>query len=420
MDGTFACPECGNTLELTGLSAGRQIRCGWCRTWVEVPYLPRTVRPKQARRGLRWKRKSPWVRWAWIGTAFLAVLIVMAGVNRMIRARSRSAHEKVMAELIASADADDRAGQYDQALDAIQRALVEAGRIEPLDTARIEELRQRRDRLARRGAEMRLAALAVLDPHQAVDSARGLLVWVRNDPVLSGLVEAVQEQLDRARSRTVEADLATARQLLASRPAEALALGERIAATAEELPPDLRDRSLAEAEALLSQVIERQGALIEPVRGTFTLGSAPGYASALGPALAEALRAHGYVPRPPKTSWGTLWDKRAPFRATIEINESQPETYQQSQNRMSYIDVNLALNREGSPVWQNRYAAQTRETLPRLRAYQASRVAVSDHRSLEFERLLYEDAHAQIVEKAIPVFRTLPVCSTPSSSPPAS
>ena len=178
MDGSFACPECGNTLELTGLSAGREVCCGWCRTWVEVPYLPRTVRPTRSRRSARWKRERSWVRWAWIGASVLAVLIVATGANRMIR-RGRARREKVIAALIASADAGVLAGQFDRALAAIQGALVEAGQIEPLDTARIEELRRRRDLLARRGAETRLAALADLDPGRAIDEAQALLTRVR-------------------------------------------------------------------------------------------------------------------------------------------------------------------------------------------------------------------------------------------------
>jgi hypothetical protein len=420
MDGSFACPECGNTLELTGLSAGREVCCGWCRTWVEVPYLPRTVRPKRSRRGARWKRERSWVRWAWIGASVLAVLIVATGANRMIRSRSRSAREKVMAALIASADAGVRAGQFDQALASIQGALVEAGRIEPLDTARIEELRRRRDLLARRGAETRLAALADLDPRRAIDEAQVLLTRVRKDPALSGLDGAVQEQLDRARRRSVESDLAGARQALASRPDQALALCERLAETAVELPRDVRDRTLAEAESVVSQVIEQQGAVIEPVRGSFTLGSAPGYTSVFDPAFAEALRERGYVPRPSKTSWGTLWDSLAPFRASIEITESQTDTYQQSRNRISLIEVKLALCRQGTPIWQDLLVGQTREALPRLSAYQASRISVSDSRSLEFERLLYDDAHAQVIEKSPPALRTIPVRTLPASSHPAS
>jgi hypothetical protein len=400
MDGSFACPECGNT--------------------VEVPYLPRAVRPTRSRRGARWKREQPWVRWAWIGASVLAVLIVATGANRMIRARSRSAHERALAALLASADAGVAAGQFDQALAAIQSALVEAERIEPRDTVRIEELRQRRDLLARRGAEARLATLAGLEPCRAIDEAQALLTRVRKDPVLSGLDGAVQEQLERARRRSVESDLAGARQALASRPAQALALCERLAETAVELPRDVRNRSLAEAEAIVSQIIEQQGAVIEPVRGSFTLGSAPGYASVLEPTFAAALRERGYIPRPSKTNWGTLWDVIAPFRAAIEITESQTNTYQESRNRTSLIEVRLALCRDGAPIWQHLLAGQTRDALPSLRAYQASRIAVSDRRSPEFERLLYDDAHAQVIEKVPPALRSIPARTPPASSHPAS
>ena len=40
MDGSFACPECGSTVEVEGLTPGRQVRCEFCQRLLEVPYLP--------------------------------------------------------------------------------------------------------------------------------------------------------------------------------------------------------------------------------------------------------------------------------------------------------------------------------------------------------------------------------------------
>ena len=68
--GSFACPECGNKLALKGTTAGRQVRCGWCETWVEIPFLPRAMVPRWARfsRG----RRPRWVAWTWGGLAIVA------------------------------------------------------------------------------------------------------------------------------------------------------------------------------------------------------------------------------------------------------------------------------------------------------------------------------------------------------------
>ena len=415
MDGGFACPACGNRLELSGSTPGRQIRCGWCQTWVEVPYLPRAV---LAGRGRSRRRKRSWLTWAWVGVGVLTLLVGFAGASRVFRGRSRSAREKAVAERVAAADAATEQGRLDVALKELDRALAEAEQIQPPEPARVEALTRRRGRLARREAEARIAALADIEPGLAVQQAHALLVQARKDPALGGLEEPIRDQLDRSRRRWAELDLAVARQALDRDPARTIALCTRLAGTADELDPAVRKALLDEAETLVAKVIERNGTIIEPVRGVFTIGSPASYTAALGATVVDSLQSRGYVPRPAKPRWGDLWDARSPYHLSIEVIEAQPFNYQQSRNRVSQIEVKFILRRNGAPFWEKHLMGQTRDTLPRLAAYQASRIAVSDRRSLEFERLLYEDAHVQVMEKLAPMLRAMPERSSPAASRP--
>ena len=69
MDGSFACPECGSSVEVTGLAPGRQVRCGFCNRLLEVPFLPRAADAPWKRR--RFARPK-WFIWA---CAALAVAV---------------------------------------------------------------------------------------------------------------------------------------------------------------------------------------------------------------------------------------------------------------------------------------------------------------------------------------------------------
>src|SRR4051812_21995503 len=127
MGGSFACPECGNSLKLKGLTPGRQVRCAWCRTWVEVPFLPRVVpggRSSRVRKG-----KPKWAGWAWAGLGLAAFLLLVAGASRMVRTQSRQVHVEAFDRLSDAATADERQGLYGPALASIEAALIEAAKI---------------------------------------------------------------------------------------------------------------------------------------------------------------------------------------------------------------------------------------------------------------------------------------------------
>jgi hypothetical protein len=87
MDGVFACPKCGYELKSKGLNAGRRVRCDWCESWVEVPFLPRVV-PRHRR-----KRAMRWVYRAWAGVAILAVILLPLSASKWMHARDRLARE---------------------------------------------------------------------------------------------------------------------------------------------------------------------------------------------------------------------------------------------------------------------------------------------------------------------------------------
>ena len=75
MDGAFACPECGSSVEVGGLAPGRQVRCGFCDRLLEVPFLPRAADAPWRRR--RFGRPK-WLNWAWAALAIVSI----AGTGR--------------------------------------------------------------------------------------------------------------------------------------------------------------------------------------------------------------------------------------------------------------------------------------------------------------------------------------------------
>ena len=98
MGGQFACPECGEALELRGLTPGRAIQCDSCDTWVEVPFLPRVDVWKRLQGGRRRASSTPWWEsWALRGAVGFAV-IALGGLaaTRMVGGRVRSDREQVL------------------------------------------------------------------------------------------------------------------------------------------------------------------------------------------------------------------------------------------------------------------------------------------------------------------------------------
>ncbi len=417
MDGGFACPECGCEISPAGLSPGRRVRCGWCRTWVEVPYLPRAEQVKTLRRHRdpAWRRR--WPLWAKGLVAVLAVAIALAVARRVVKSHRQKAGCEAVARLVESSREAETSGRLGEALAAIEGAVAVAADLKPTP-ADLDDLRTRRDRLARREAEAQLAALAAGtadDPGRSVGRALTLLARVRKDGSLDGLEPAVGETLERLRTRWAEADAAAAGSAFsAGRPAEAMEFCRRLDRTAGELPREPCLLWQARATDLGRRIVGQHGVTILAARGQFTLGTQTAYSRLIDPPLKDALRAAGYLPKPPGALRDDFWTAEAPYRVTFEAKERQTETY-----LSSAIELTVTLWRRDRRVWHASPVGRTQVPLPGLPAYQASRFSLSPHRSPEFERLLYENAREALIQQIQSSFRLIPPCPSDTTERPA-
>ena len=307
MGGVFACPECGQEIEVADLSAGLEIQCVGCLTWVEVPYFPRGSGWKRAR---RLTRQSPWASKALRGAIVLAV-VALSGLaaSRVIGGRVRSDRERVLAELVAAADQAESSRRYDEAAREIEGAVAHARTFMAEGSDRLAELMSRRDRVSVRDAELRLAALDSLNPDKAVGESLTLSQKARHDRALAPLADAIATKLAESRLRQAEADLALARNLYdAGRDAETIIVAERLYDRVGHLAESDARRFHDDAQGVLEASIARSGVALPPVPGRFVAGSAEAYTTVLERHRAESLRVHGYVPqprRPPGPSSGT-------------------------------------------------------------------------------------------------------------------
>lgn len=405
--GSFACPECGNELKLKGTTAGRQLRCGWCETWVEVPFLPRAVvRRARFSRG----RRPKWVAWAWGGVAVVTLLLVVAGARGILRARSRQRIEGRLTALVAAAEAEENAARFDAAVKAIQDAIAEAARLDSLRPARLEELQNLRDKFVRRAAVAQLESAAKAAPAAAIATYKALLARTWRDGSLEGLEGTLRERLERTRRQWAEADLAAARQAVGvGQPNEAIDLCDRLVKTAEELAPAVQSQLQNDAHAIVVALIDQRGVIFDPPQGQFTLGTPQSYQATLQPVLSPLLRQHGYVTDRSSSSWNSLWKTRAPYHVGVEVVERQNGSYLNTGSQLSNLSLRLILNREGSSIWQvGPLLAQTQPSIPSLSAFTASRFATDARRRREFERVLYDDAQATLIMKVQSSLRNIP------------
>jgi hypothetical protein len=408
MAGVFACPECGQELEVEGSSPGREVQCEECLTWVEVPFFPRN---SEWKRGRQSTPRSPWLE-----SKILRGAVVFAGVallgliaTRMIGGRVRSDKEQVLAVLLASTDEAEASKRFDVALREIEGALAQARSIDPTGSQRLVELKCRRDRISLREAEARLAVVDELDPDRAVGESLTIAERARHDPALDPLAGTIEARLDGSRRRQAEADLQCARRALESgKDAEAFAAAERLHDRAEQLADPARKLYQDEARAVLEAAVEHSGVALPPVTGRFAVGSAEAYTETLQRQRVEALKARGYLPQPRLSPWAILWSEKAPWQATVQIVESREEYYLQSKNRITQVDGTFELIRNGHVLWKTRVFARTRMPLPDLPAYLAGHLATAGKRNPETERTLHDDAVAQFVEQTARNLRGLP------------
>jgi hypothetical protein len=407
MTGTFACPECGDEVTLKGATPGREVQCSRCATWVEVPFLPRDgvwTRPRFRKARGRWV-----IPLAWAGVGLLAIVVAIVAGSHYLASQGRSSREAVVAEFLHAADAAEKSGRADRALSEVEAALAFLEPTEPAGSPRSIELRRRRDGLSIREAEARLAASPGMEASTAVGSLLSLQARARTDRALDGLTSTIHDAIDRARRRQVEADLAAARKASDDgRSFDALTLGERALVVADKLDAVSSHAVIAEAELILGPIVSRIGAIVVQRPGQFSLGSGESYDKLLGPVLTDALRRQGFAPRPSRGPARGLWDRHARYRLEFHLAESQGAIYLQSKNHTSEIAASLALINGDQTVWQTQVIGRTQVPLPNLAAYVGSRMAVSDHRSPESERLLHENARSVLLEQVAQRIRVLP------------
>ncbi len=419
MGGIFACPECGRALAVGGLTPGREVRCPACSTRVEVPYLPRAAGWKRGRRGRGRKRPAWWdSKLLRAAVAFAVVALVGLAAGRMIGARARSDRERVLNELIASADEAEALGRLDAALYQSEAALAHVRATGRDGSGRLPDLLARRDRASAREARARLEAVDALDPDRAVGESSTLARRARADRALAPMVDAIGAAVERSRRRQVVKDRDAARRALDAGDAPgAFAAAERLHDRAGQLAEAEAVRARDEARGLLESVVGRFGVALPPASGRFLAGSAEAYDAALDRPLGEGLRLHGFLVQPRRSPWRGLWDERAPFRATIEVAEDQDEYYLQSRNRTTQIEGGLKLEHRGRTIWQSRVVARTRAPLPDLPAYLAGHLATSNRRDPEVERRLHADALAVFVDLAARNLRGLPRWESAAKGP---
>ncbi len=408
MDGEFACPECGHMVTISEQATGRQVTCPWCESFVEVPYFPRLAgRGGRAggRRGGRlreWSRATLLICGALLTTtaAFGVVALRVSGESRLC-----ATFEKLRSESLA----DESAGRYGQALVEINAALEIAGRLRhaPLDA--VDELRRRRDEVARRDVAERLGGVPKLDPEHGVGEALTLAARVESEPALATMRDAVVEELRAARGRLAGTLLEDARRKLTRGEfAEALAGLGRIDDAAGHLSSGDREQIRTATLAITTQIARARGVVLEPMRGKFTLGSLDAYVRRLTPRLAETLEKRGYLLAPADDDARRLWEAEAPYRLVVDVYESAGPSYLESLNPTTRIETRLTLTHAGSHVWDGTAQGRTRIPLPGMPAMVASRIAGAGRRDPEFERRMHADALVVLLEHFDLSLRGLP------------
>ncbi|CAN5871400.1 hypothetical protein BH23PLA1_BH23PLA1_11240 [soil metagenome] len=376
--------------------------------------MPREVRPRRSRRQQRHRQRRR------VAIVLAVVLLVPTLAGCWIRAQSRLESWQALTAALDEADEAERLGWIDQAYGAVESAvlLAAARRIEP--PGGLPALLHRRAELSRRDLEARLETLEALDPDLALGEALTLRERARRDPAPPALIDRVEAALIKARDRWLSADRSQLRTLLEEgRHAEALTAAERMLRRSEALPTGIEDRARDEIWALAMEVVDRAAVAIPPIEPDAPLLFDRCYDEDLRPQLVEVLKRAGYLIRPTSSPFLGLWDK-APYRLTIDvIKERWGPGYLQSAHRSTQIEIGVSLRHrdDPEPVWRDYIAARTRSSPRAPEATQAIRLGLGVRRNPTIERLLYDDARDDLLEKLLTKLRSLPSCQpTPRSS----
>jgi hypothetical protein len=408
MDGSFACPECGSTVEVKGLAHGRQVRCGFCQRLLEVPYLPRV--PVTS-----WKRRrfasAWWMPWAWgvIGVAVAAVLLV--GSLQFLKRQYRLVQEGSIVKLIESSRSHEASGRLSEALVELDAALHLARQGGSAHATRLADQQKRRGDLARRDVQSVLDRLIRPDATPfPLGEWLGLIARADRDSDLATLKPRIDERF-RARVRLeADTDLASARKSFAAGSVvESLQACERIAKLLAYLPPDLEPTIRRDTEELVGRLLGTHGVVVEVPHGEFVFGSQQLYLSSMLPIPVKALESKGYLPYRPSSPWAKLWAK-ALYHLELSVTERLEGSYLTTENRLTRIEVRLTISSQTGFHWQTKPTARTSVPLPGLPAYLSSRLAANRERSEEIERRFYENARSQIAEKLVQALGNMPRC----------
>jgi hypothetical protein len=408
MDQAFACPECGTMVEVEGLAAGRQVRCGFCHRLLEVPYLPRVEVSA-------WKRtrfvRPRWVTWAWCGLGVLMAAVVLTAVVRFVDRHERAARDRSIHQLMSSSEGHERSGKLDQALVDLDAALDLCAQAPPGDARLITQLRAKRETLVRQEA---LAVMERLSTHDSPTFPLGewltLQARTLSDNDLAPLRQEVVSRFQARLKGRIETDLAAARAAFeAGNPVLAYDACAPLTGLISHSVPPAQEQLRIAVEDLVARIIDRHGLLVDPPRGHFLAGSESRYNASMIPILSKALRAKGYLPHLDDHAGDTRWS-HAPYRLSLVLNERLEGNYLSSENRLTRIDAQLTLAFRGKEIWKTTPSARTVVPLPRIPAYLSSRVALGSTRIDEFERLLYDNARSMIDEKFAFALNHMPGC----------
>ncbi|QEH33490.1 hypothetical protein OJF2_19920 [Aquisphaera giovannonii] len=416
MDESFACPECGQAVKVRNLAPGRQVRCGFCRRLLEVPYMPRVADPRWR---FRRSGRPRWVPWAWGLIVVAGVAAIGLGASKLIIRQEREAAARAVERLAEESTTLEANGQLGPALLAIDSAITLACERPDVERCDLGILKERRRSLARRDASALLDGLRRASPGDLpLGEWLGLVARLAADPDLAPLRQTADESFRAALRGRVEADLARAegaRQ--AGDPVLAFDTCESTAPWLARLPPEDRAGLRRRADALFRSLIEVHGIVVSPLHGELLQGSLAKYEGETLPALNRGLRARRYLPRVDPPGWVLPWSA-APYRLDIEIKESREGNYLSSQNRLTRIYARVRLYRQGREAWQATPTARTTVPLTKLPAYYASRIALSPDRIDEFELLLYNDARTMIGDRLNFAIQNMPPCEDrPSDRP---
>ena len=178
----FGCPECGRRIDLQRQSVGRRVRCGRCGTLVEVPFFPRQFGRKRSKR-----RQAG----AWAAVGLVAVTICASPFVAWAwwQGTIRSGHFEDFRQAVASLEEAESRGDLASAFLAAEKARSLATQHEIDPPGGLDRLSARRDDLARRDVDARLASISSKLPEVAFEEARALCSGV--NPTVRSLLRLV-------------------------------------------------------------------------------------------------------------------------------------------------------------------------------------------------------------------------------------